>query len=104
MRFCPLLVLLLACGPDDPIDLTVVPPDAAIDARPPDACVAEPTRGCCELLPDQSAVIGCITADLPPDSCGVVVCKQRDCTNVPVHYCSLPPSDAGTDAPPRSAE
>lgn len=100
MRLQLILCLLVACAPDDPLDIELLP-DAGIDAAPMDAaaCSTEPTHGCCDLLPDTNAVAACEAAAQPPDVCGVLVCQQADCTNVPVHFCT-PASDAGVaDAP-----
>lgn len=104
MSFRALLVVVLlgACaGPDDPIDVRLLAPDAAIDAPLPDACVETPSDGCCALLPDTSAVIACSIEGQPPEACGVIACRRADCSTLKLNYC-VPPADAGPDA--RSGE
>lgn len=66
-----------------------VPPDAQPQQPVADACVREPSDGCCELLPDEEALRECIkqqTQDTP--GCGVYLCWQSDCTLQRYNFCN----------------
>ena len=89
--YVPVRLLLLAClvgcvGEDEP-EVRTLAPDASIDSPPVDACTQEPSRGCCDLLPDADAVIACSSQGMNPGECGVIVCHAADCTRSALSFC-----------------
>ena len=88
LRLLVLAPLFAACT-----DGRVIAPDAGVDAQTeidaqPDACVAEPTQGCCEHLPDEDAVRECLIGQVGSGACGQAVCVQADCSVVRVNFCA----------------
>lgn len=78
-----LAVLLMGCADD-----LVVQRIPAADAAPIDACIREPSHGCCALLPDEDAVRACATAGVEPGLCGVIACFAADCTLTQLPFCT----------------
>jgi hypothetical protein len=90
MRWLCVIVLAGCFGeseprPDGGVHLITV--DAATDSAPADACVSEPSAGCCDLMPDVDAVIACSTQGMNPGECGVAVCFAADCTRAALSFC-----------------
>lgn len=88
LRLTLVVLLLAACGESE-----VTGPDAGVDTQTetdarPDACVAEPTQGCCERLPDEDAVRQCLVDASAPGACGQAACVQSDCSVVRVNFCA----------------
>lgn len=58
--------------------------------------------GCCVNYPDENAIRECASAQLPPESCGVLVCPrppEDGGGNLKINACGPFPVDAGVDAP-----
>lgn len=87
-------VLLLAALIGGCADETTTQPDASVTLLPDaaaattDACVRDPSHGCCDLLPDEDAVRTCSYQGLAPGTCGVAVCWQADCSSVRLNFCA----------------
>jgi hypothetical protein len=118
LTFDLLVVLVLAigvgdvaCGDNTQPHVVILSddaePDAGVDGRPADACVAPAQTDCCVHISEGAdAVRACIVTSTHGGAeafCGDAYCELPDCELVEVPYCVPAAADAGVDALPESA-